>query len=257
MRRSVRGGLFAVAVAVLSAVPTTVHAQSVQGRITEEGVGRSLPGVDIRLLDAARELVVRAASDELGMYLIEAPEAGNYYVVVDLIGYRRLETPLVALQAGVAMNVSFEMPSDAIELEGLRVEADRLEEIKRDVAMFGVRVDDLGERFVDAETIAKRPMASDFGLVLQWQSIPAMRVVRGHDQFNPGKPDVCVMLSQARDRCALTILNGALVTRETAASIPPEALEAIVVLDEYESSTLYGTDGGGGAILLFTAAGRR
>lgn len=234
----------------------SVEAQTVQGRVSEEGVGRPLAEVDVRLLDAAREGVGRVATDAVGMYVVEAPEAGEYYVVVDLIGYQRLESPLVALEAGQTVSIAFELPPDPIELEGIRVEADRLEQIKRDVSMFGVRVDDLGERFVDAETIAERPHARDFGLVLQWQSIPQLRVIRASDQFNSGEPDVCVMLSQLRERCALTILNGSLVTRETAAMIPPEALEAIVVLDEYEASTLYGTDGGGGAVLLFTRVGR-
>lgn len=255
MRKEVSTSLLVVAVALASDVGTT-SAQVVEGRVTEEGVGRPLPDVDVRLLDASRDEVERVASDGLGAYLIRAPRPGDYYVVVDMIGFQRLESPLVALDEDETVSIAFELPPDPIELEGLRVEADRLEEIKRDIAMFGVRADDLGERFVDAETIANRPHARDFGRVLQWQSIPQMRVVRSEDAFNPGEPDVCVMLDLLRDACALTVLNGAVVTRATAASVPPEALEAIVVLDHIYATTLYGTDGGNGAVLLFTRVGR-
>lgn len=246
----------ALVAAIWASMPTHATAQVVEGRVTDESGGATLAGADVRLLDASRNGVERVATDAAGMFRIDAGEAGDYYVVVDLLGYERLESPLVALAAGEAVRIDFEMPTDPIELEGLRVEADRLEEIKRDVAMFGVRVDDLGERFVDAETIAERPHARDFGLVLQWQSIPQMRVIRSEDGFNPGKPEVCVTLTVLRDACAVTVLNGTRVTLETAASIPPEALEAIVVLDQYEAGLMYGLDGGNGAVLLFTRAGR-
>lgn len=234
------------------AMPSLLAAQVVQGRITDEASGTPIAGVDVSLLDSERGGVARTATDAEGHYTLNAPDTGDYYVVVDMIGYRRLESPLVALVADQTVSIGFELPADPIELEGLRVEADRLEEIKREVSMFGVRVDDLGERFVDAETIAKRPHARDFGLVLQWQSIPQLSIIRSEDGSNPGKPEVCVRISALRDACAVTVLNGARVTLETAASIPPEALDAIVVLDQYEAALLYGTDGGNGAVLLFT-----
>lgn len=246
---------WAMGLSIVFVVPGVAEAQTVRGRVTEEGSARPLPSVDIQLLDASRELVARAAGDVSGLYSIDAPAPGNYYVVVDLLGYQRLETPLVELAAGDTLSAAFELPLDPIELEGLRVRADRLEEIKREISRFGVNPDVMGQRFVDAETIARRPGVRNFGKVLQWQSIPQMSIVDGDDVGSP-KPFVCVRLRMNSERCAITVLNGAPVTLEAAASIPPEAIEAIAVLEPYEATTLWGTDGGGGAVLIFTHVGR-
>ncbi|MEM7414451.1 MAG: carboxypeptidase-like regulatory domain-containing protein [Gemmatimonadota bacterium] len=240
---------------VVCAFPAGLEAQTVRGRVTEEGSGRALPGVDIQLLDASRELVARSAADGAGLYAVDAPAPGNYYVIVDLLGYQRLESPLVELSAGDTLSAAFELPLDPIELEGLRVRADRLEAIKQEVQRFGVNPDVIGERFVDEETIARRLGVRNFGKVLQWQSIPQMTIIDGDDVGSP-RPFVCVRLRANSERCAITVLNGSLVTLEMAASIPPEAIEAIAVLDPFEATTMWGTDGGGGAVLIFTHVGR-
>lgn len=247
-QRMPRGCLLAAG--LLALVPVLASAQVVHGRVTEEGTVRPLIDAEIQLLDAQRQLVFRSAADVAGRYSITTPTPGNYYLIVDRIGFQRLETPLLSLAAGDTMTAAFELPPDPIELEGLRVEADRLEEIRREAASFGIRIDDIGERFVSRERIEARPAARSFGKVLQWQTIPRMRIIDGTDTGGP--PRVCVMLRLNRDRCALNIVNGALVTLEAAAMIPPEAIEAIVVMEPHEATTLWGTDGGGGAVLIFT-----
>ena len=238
------------ALITLVSAAAPLHAQAVEGRVTEEGTGRALVGADIRLLDQERRLVERSVAELGGRYQIQAPAPGNYYLIVDLLGFERLETPLLELRADATLRAAFELPADPIELEGLRVQADRLEEIRRDVSMFGVRIDDIGERFVGRERIEARLGVSNFGKVLQWQSIPQMRIIDATD--TGGAPSVCVILRLHRERCALMILNGALVTQEAAAMVPPEAIQAMVVMDPEEATTIWGTDGGGGAVLIFT-----
>lgn len=234
------------------ALPGGAFGQTVEGRITEEGTGRPVAGADVRLLDEGRETTTRVLSDVAGRYTVEVEEPGHYYLVVDMIGYQRLETPLLDLQRETTLRASFELPTDAIELEGLRVEADRLEEIRREAARFGVQIDHIGERFVGLDRIEQRMGSADpnFGKVLQWQSIPQMRVIDATDSGGP--PRVCVILRLHRERCALTVLDGALVTPEAAAMIPLEVMQAIVVMEPEEATTFWGTDGGGGAVLIFT-----
>ncbi len=246
-------GVCAALLATVSAA--SLEAQTIRGSVTDEEQSRPVAGADVRLLDEQRNLVARAASGPEGHFALPA-DPGNYYLIVDFLGLRRLESPLFSLGEDRDVTIDFELPTDPIELEGLRVAADRLEEIKAEVARFGVRADNIGERFVDAETIARRATARNFGHVLQWQSIPQMRVYNSTDYGLSEEPYVCVKLRMNSERCAVTVLNGGLITLETAAAIPPEAIEAMVVLDPYEATTLYGTEGGGGAVLLFTRVGR-
>lgn len=227
--------------------PVGLSAQAVQGRIIDEMSREPLAFADVRLLTVDQEVAAVGVSDSAGRYRIGAPEPGSYRVQVDLIGYARLLSPLLALRAGRTITADFELPADPVELEGLRVEADALERIRDDLRMYGVRLDHLGERFVDQAAIERRWAARDFGHVLQWQSVPGMTVIRSEG----GKPMVCVRLVADRARCALVILNGARIGLETAALVPPESLRAMAVLQPAEATLIYGTQGGGGAVLLF------
>lgn len=229
-----------------------LSAQMVEGRISDEASRQPLAFADVRLLTVDERVAAVGVSDSAGRYRIGAPEPGSYRVQVDLIGYARLLSPLLALRTGRTVTADFELPADPIELEGLRVEADALERIRDDLRMYGVRLADLGERFVDRAAIERRWAARDFGQVLQWQSVPGMTVTRSDDFGTGRKPSVCVRLVADRARCALVILNGARVGLETAALVPPESLRAMAVLQPAEATLIYGTLGGGGAVLLFT-----
>ena len=235
---------------ILTAAPGRASTQVVEGRATDEATGEPLGLVEIRLLTADEEVASTTVSDSSGVYELEIPEDGAYYVQADMLGYQPLRTPLLELTTSRSFTAAFELPADPIELEGLEVEVEAMERIERELAGFGVRLDDLGERFVSPADIARRRTAQDFGKVLQWQSIAGMEIVR-EDELSPPRFRICVRL-QIRGGCAVMVLNGARITHETAYDIPANALRAIVVLRPEESTLLYGTDGGSGAVLLFT-----
>lgn len=113
--------------------PVGLSAQTVQGRISDEMSGEPLAFADVRLLTVDPEVAAVGVSDSAGRYRIRAPEPGSYRVQVDLIGYARLLSPLLALRAGRTITADFELPADPVELEGLRVEADALERIRDDL----------------------------------------------------------------------------------------------------------------------------
>lgn len=226
-------------------------AQVVSGRTTDESSGEPLSQVQVILLTRSEQSVTAAISDSLGSYELEVPQAGEYYVQADMMGYRQLRTPLLDLSEPKVFRADFQMPPDPIELEGLNVEVEALENLRRELRSFGVRLDDLGERFASAADIAARPTARDFGHVLQWQSIPGMRVIRG-DDGSPPVPIVCVQQGRGRQGCAVMVLNGARITLETAYDIPAHNLRAIVLLKPSEATLLYGTEASAGAVLLFT-----
>jgi hypothetical protein len=237
-------------VLLLTAAPSSASAQVVEGRTTDETSGEPLGAVEIRLLTADQSVANTAVSDSSGAYELEIPTGGAYYVQADMLGYQRLRSPLLELSTSRRFTADFELPPDPIELEGLDVEVEAMARIERELVSYGVRLDDLGERFVSAADIARRPTALDFGKVLQWQSIPGLQVLRG-DDLTPPAYWICVRL-QIRGGCAVMVLNGARITLEAAYDIPAHVLRAIVVLRPEESTLLYGTDGGSGAVLLFT-----
>ena len=223
-------------------------AQVAMGVVTDESTGAPVAGAEIALLDDARDVVRRAVSDATGRYSVQAPEAGAYWITADFLGYARLESPLLSLEGERTVVVDFELPVDAIELEGLEVEAERDRALRERLRLYGVRPEALGARWVGRKEIERWQAAEDFGVALRAQAIPSMVVTRTAD--SGGIPRVCV--SYRRGGCALIVWNGTPISERTAGLIPPMSLESIVFLTPHEATLSYGTDGGNGAVLLFS-----
>lgn len=221
--------------------------QMVLGRVTSEAGGVPLAGVPVSLLRGAHNTVRGGLTDAEGRYLLEAPAAGEYRVVADQLGYRRLESPLLAIGMDRTVTIDFELPIDPVELEGIEVEVQRRRELEARVEQYGVSPKLLGSRFVPRSEMQKRPNALNVGEVLQWQNLAGIRV-----GWSNNPPSLCVQVARARNGCALTVLDGVLVDDEFAASIPAAALEAAVILRPAEATLSYGTIGSSGAVLLFT-----
>lgn len=227
-------------------------AQTVVGRITAEAGGLPLSGASVSLRHANGEQVARTETDQAGLFSVRAAQAGEYVVTADFLGYTRLESPLMQLGEDATVSVDFELPTDPIEVEGLRVEVERQREVHRRVAQYGVDSRLLGPRLVSRSEIAKRETASNFGQVLQWQNLASVSV-----KWTELPPAVCVRLGRGQPGCALMVLDGQVIDAEYAATVPPQSLEAIVVLRPVEATLSFGTDATNGAILLFTTAAVR
>ena len=64
-----------------------VGAQTVQGKLLDAENAEPVSMAGVFILSAGREVLVRSASDTAGFYSIDAPEAGQYYIHVQRIGY--------------------------------------------------------------------------------------------------------------------------------------------------------------------------
>jgi len=223
--------------------------QAVSGRVTAESGGAALGAVAVTLLLGMDEAVRRTVTDEHGAYLLLAPRAGDYRVVAQHLGYHRLESPLFSVADSQTVTIDFELPSDPFEIRGVEVEVRRREELERRVAQYGVRFDQIGRRFVPRSEIEARPAALNIGQVLQWQHLAGVTI-----DWSNSPPRLCVGVVRLRARCALTVLDGAIMANEFAASIPLEVLEAVVILTPIEATLSFGTVGGAGAVLMFTRA---
>jgi len=221
--------------------------QAASGKVTAESDGAALDAVSVTLLLGTNETVRRTVTDEHGAYLLVAPRAGAYRVVAEHLGYQRLESPLVSIADSQTVTIDFELPSDPFEIEGVEVEVRRSEELDRRIRQYGVRFDQIGRRFVPRSEIEARPNALNIGQVLQWQNMAGITV-----EWSNAPPRLCVRAVRLRARCALLVFDGAIVNGDFATSIPPDLLEAVVVLTPVEATLTYGTAGGAGAVLMFT-----
>ncbi len=247
---------------VLLAAPGAVHGQTVYGVVVGEDDGFPVADADVALVDEGGAAAVTAMSDSVGAFWLAAPAAGRYRVVVQRTGYRSFASSPLDLVTGRRRHVRIELKVEPIPLPGIvaETEANRAARVARaaraaraELAFYGVRLNDLGSRFISPESVAKREMtARNVGDIVRWQSIPGVRVENDTD-------GVCVVvtghggsLSGMGSPCALVVLNNAIIDPAAAALYPPEAVAWMAVLHPTEAVLEFGTEATGGALLIFT-----
>ena len=104
-------------------------AQEIRGRVTDAENGAPVGLAAVILLDAERRPRASGAAGVDGRYRIAAPGPGEYYLVVERLGYFGNETPLLALESEGVYGVDVEMRPEPFRLDPLRVtvENERLE----------------------------------------------------------------------------------------------------------------------------------
>lgn len=237
--------LFAIAL-----LPAAAAAQVLTGRVLEDGRETPVAGAAVALLDADGSVRVRTESDALGRFTLTPPEAGEFMLEAQRLGYRTTRSPLLALTVDGAASLDLVMTPQPIGLEGFEVTTERPPEEL--LAPYGLRREELGRRWIDRETIDAMEMPGSAGDVVAWQGLAGVAV----DYVDGANGALCVRL-RASGRCAITFLNGVHIDSVTAQSLDPHSLEAVAVLRPYEAAQFFGTLAPGGAVLLWTRSGRR
>jgi hypothetical protein len=84
--------LAAVTLAVALAA-SSASAQSISGRVSEQGTDDPILGAKVTLLDAAGQAAATATTDRAGSWSLRAPKVGaSYRVRVERVGFARIET---------------------------------------------------------------------------------------------------------------------------------------------------------------------
>jgi len=96
---------------LLSLLAGTLRAQTLRGRLVEDGSAAGVVGALVLLQDSSRKRVAEGVSGEAGRFALRAPSAGRYLLRVLRIGYHPFETDV---QLGPE-----EMPSRTFTLSGL------------------------------------------------------------------------------------------------------------------------------------------
>lgn len=120
----------ALATLAISLPCSGLAAQQLSGRIIDAANGAPVGFAAVFLLDAGRSPIVASSTDQEGNYRLEVPGAGEYYLVVERLGYFENETPLLAVGADGQYAVDMEMRPEPFRLDPLAVtvENEQLEE---------------------------------------------------------------------------------------------------------------------------------
>lgn len=112
----------------------------------------------------------------------------------------------------------------------------------------------MGRRWIGRAALDSIPStgAYDPGVAIARQAVPGVHVDEAA-KYGP-RAHLCVQMGPRR--CAIVILNGARVDRTTALQIDFRELEGIAVLRPEDATTFYGTEAGGGAVILWMRGGR-
>jgi len=107
-----------------------LSAQDITGRIVDAQNGAPIGLAAIIVLDTDRKPVFTRAADVEGFYSLSLPRSGEYYLVVERLGYFENESPLLAVEASGSYGVDIEMRPEPFRLDPLEVTVDneRLED---------------------------------------------------------------------------------------------------------------------------------
>jgi len=110
-------GLFAAFLGLVG--PAPLSAQTVHGRLLEQGTGRPIEAGDLTLLGEAGEAIDRAGTDSAGHFTLRSPDPGSFYVRAERIGYRPKTDGILELGEGGEITVDFYLMPQPVELEGV------------------------------------------------------------------------------------------------------------------------------------------
>lgn len=107
------------ALALVTIAPA--EAQVISGRVVDAENGSGVGLTAIIVLDPERTPLFMRAADTGGVFQVDFPGPGEYYLVLERLGYFETESPLLAVAAGGDYVVDFEMRPEPIRLDPLEV----------------------------------------------------------------------------------------------------------------------------------------
>lgn len=181
----------------------------------------------VRLLDASRQAVAIARSEQDGSFRLISPGPGEYRISAEALGYRAAEAGGLELAPGDTVTVEFRLAADAVVLDPLRVVARGVPADER-VGLVGMQ--SFFERYAQysgspfAEFMTRDSLAEwdnrvqSTGHMLQWTA-------RAVTAVDPATGEITL-----RGGCSPSYyLNGSRVPFEMVQGLAPGLLEAVEV----------------------------
>lgn len=237
-----------VAAAVIT--PPSATAQTLRGSVLEEGRETPVVGAAISLVDPEGKHWADAISDSLGRFLLAPPVAGDYVIQAVALGYAPTTSPLFSMTVGGSLPFDMMMRADPIGLEGFDVSVEPIEVVATQLLQhFGHTPETLRNRWIDRAEIERMMTPGLTKDIIRRQNIAGVWVEE--------LPPFCLKFSRRTRKCALTVLNGMVVPAGVVYDLDTRDIEAIAILTPTDAATFYGTQAGGGAVLIWTRLGGR
>ena len=244
---------------VLLLAPGLVFAQegTITGSVTDAETGETLPGANVEIPD----LGVGIATGVDGMYELEGIPAGAYDVVFSFVGYQQQEVA-VEVEAGETVELDVELLADAAQLDeivvtGLGVEQTRGE---ANISVASIDAGELSETS-EFENVTDLLQGRTSGVTISRSSGNVgggLRFdVRGGVSLNSdGQPLIFVDGTRIAQDSGPGFGVGGQPASSPLADLDPSNIESINVLRGPAATSLYGTDGTDGVVLIETKSGR-
>lgn len=189
-----RRALLLAAGLAICLVPAQASAQAVRGAIRDQDTGAPLAGGRAYLLDVGGDTLARVLARTDGTFLAGADTEGEYIVVVMRLGYRRLVHGPLWLGLGDTLDMAYDLPGAAIQLDAVVVEAVAMERRLQRAGFFERARMGWGHHMEPDRVAARRPTASRIGDYLV--GVPGVMVL-GREIRLTGT------LTGTSDRCAM------------------------------------------------------
>ncbi len=235
-------------VALIASILTpagSLRAQTVHGTVLDETNDIPVPGASMELLTRSGNRVSESIANDLGRFALKVPEAGEYFLHVQRLGYEPMTSLL--LEIGVDRNYDLELAvrPAPLPIGDIRVTV-RGEQVRLWVRQIvGMDPSSLSGKVVMGEELERiRESSSDIVSMMRWAHLAATVTY----SFDKG---VCVMARAMG--CAKVMLDGAPFPLELFDTIDPYTIGAIVFLRPIDSGILFGSNlGRSGTLLLFS-----
>ena len=113
-----------LAVLALGAGNGPIDAQTIVGRVLEEGGGGPVSGAMVRLVDVPRLTGSGWLTAADGRFRLQAPAVGTYEIQVERIGFASVVIGGIAVADNGMVSVDVTVETEPVTLEGLQVEAE-------------------------------------------------------------------------------------------------------------------------------------
>lgn len=216
---------------LLLALPAAANAQMVRGRLISREASTAVPAATVHLVGADSQVVAQARTDTSGIFAMQAPAPGRYFLLAQAPGYEESETDYFAVGAE-GKGVTFVIGRAAVQLASVTVEAAANERENR--LWYGGFYDRMREpkspgRFFAREQIDREHPQSIADLL---RRIPSLDVrTGGHGEY-AGRRLLVRPRQQLSIRTAcwsIFFLNGMRVEVEAVEALNPSEIEGIEV----------------------------
>lgn len=155
----------------------------IRGQVTDETTGRGIPHVYIELLDSRSRVRGSAATDTMGMFVLEGAITGTFRLRATRIGYATTVTPRWWTESGEMLTVTVRLHPDAVLLAPLEITARSRSESPM-LANFYHRVDRAaGGTFITREEIERRGPNQVTDLLLEVPGVQLLSSGRGNQRM--------------------------------------------------------------------------